>query len=240
MPSEKTGWLRSQGLGVLCGQATVVLLGIGSVQLVRTREGASAGVQLDDVRAFFTEPSVSHAWLYALLGVLTLYALNTVLCTWDSVSAKLARRVREPAAWAPSVIHMSFLLALVAHLVGGLWNHEREPLLLTPAWADVGEGRLARVTGVVEERLPNGRAKSVRATVEWKDAAGQVTTRTLGYNEPLSEGWGSELVLLDQAGFVDGQRAVQVRRRVTPGHPWALASAVVMALGLVLMGRRWA
>jgi hypothetical protein len=232
--------LRSQGLGVLCGQATVLLLGVGSIQLVRTRDGASQGVQLDDIRAFFTEPSVSHAWFYALLGVLTLYALNTVLCTWDSVMTKWARRVREPAAWAPSVIHVSFLLALVAHLVGGLWNRELDPLLLTPAWTDVGAGRQARLVDVVEERLPNGRAKSVRASVEWKDAAGQVTTRTLGYNEPLSEGWGAELVLLDQAGFVGAQRAVQVRRRVTPGHPWALASALVMAVGLVLMGRRWA
>ncbi len=317
MPSDaqpRWAWLRSQGLGVLCGQLTVALLGVGSVVIPATRDGASAEVHFDDVTAFFSRPSWVHAWFYALLGVLALYALNTALCTWDSLRAKLARRVREAGAYAPAIIHLSFLLTLVAHLVGGLWTREHEPVTITASWVDVGGGRQARLLSVVEESLKNGRPKSVEATLEFKDAAGRVTARTLGYNAPLSDGLATELLLLEQAGRLPGalvfslgasqcsarretpcvlggrtlqvlevyegerpaalvrltgpggpeqlvlgegstrplrsgeelrfagmtlEPAVLVRGRTVPGMPWAAAAALVMAVGLVLMGRRW-
>ena len=304
-------WLRSQGLGVICGQATVLLLAIGSVVIPATRDGASAEVRFDDVTAFFSRPSWVHSWFYALLLVLALYALNTALCTWDSLKAKVARGVREPGAYAPAVIHVSFLLALVAHLVGGAWNRDHEPVTVGASWVNVGGGRQARVLSVAQESLPSGQPKSVQASLEVRDAAGHVTPRVLGYNEPVSDGLGSELLLLEQAGRVPGafafsldtspcvvrlaepcvlgsrsisvlevyeqgalvlvsgpgapeqmllregatrtlrsgeqlrfvgtssEDAVLLRRRTAPGNPWALASAVVMAAGLVLMGRRW-
>ena len=41
MPSKAhsrwLGWLYSQGLGIVCGQLTVLLLGIGSVVIAATR-----------------------------------------------------------------------------------------------------------------------------------------------------------------------------------------------------------
>ena len=316
MPSEAGGesrwaWLRSQGLGVICGQLTVLLLAIGSVVITATREAQSAEVRFDDITAFFKRPSWVHAWFYLLLGVLALYALNTALCTWDSLVAKLSRRVRDPGAYAPAIIHVSFLLALVAHLVGGTRNTDYESVLVGAAWVDVGGGRQARVLSVAQQSLANGQPKSVRASLELKDAAGRVEARTLGYNEPVSDGLGTELLLLEQAGRVPGaftfslgvsqctvrrgepcvlgartlsvaevyddgplvlvtgpggpeqlllaagsartlrsgeplrlvrvssESAVQLRRRTAPGNPWALASALVMAAGLVLMGRRW-
>ncbi|MHB8876666.1 MAG: hypothetical protein ACYC8T_23470, partial [Myxococcaceae bacterium] len=137
--------LRSQGLGLLCGQATVVLLGVGSVVLAATRDGASARVGLDDLTAFFRFPSVAHLWLYLLVPVLGLYALNTALCTWDSVLAKWRRGVRELSPYAPVVMHLGFLLALVAHGVGGLWNREREPAVLGTGWTSLPGGEQARL-----------------------------------------------------------------------------------------------
>lgn len=310
MPSERWAWLRSQGLGVICGQLTVLLLGIGSIVIPATRDGASAEVHFDDLTAFFSRPSWTHAWLYALLAVLALYALNTALCTWDSVLIKLRRGVREPGAFAPAVIHVSFLLALLAHLIGGVWTRDHEPVTVGAAWTDVGAGRQARVLDVKHELLSSGRPKSVEATLEVKDATGQVTQRALGYNAPLSDGWATELLLLQEAGRVPGafvfslganqcharretpcvvsgrslevldvdeggrvlvrlsspqeqlllregsarslstgeplrfermtmEPAVLLRGRTLPGMPWAAASALVMAVGLVLMGRRW-
>ncbi len=324
MPSDaapaprRLAWLRSQGLGVVCGQLTVLLLALGSIVLVATRDGASALVRFDDVTAFFARPSWAHAWLYALLAVLALYALNTALCTWDSLAAKLARRVREPSAYAPALMHVAFLLALVAHLVGGVWTSDRPPVVVAASWTGLGDGRQARVVSLVEEKLRDGRPKSADAVVEVKDAAGRVASHALGYNRPVSAGLGAELLLLEQAGRVPGamvfsvgekpcaarrdqpcvvgathltvvdvyesgpwgdlpavtvevrspgasqrlvlgegtvralasgttvrfagrayEPAVQVRGRSSPGNPWALLSALVMAAGLVLMGRRW-
>ena len=304
----RSEWLRSQGLGVICGQLTVLLLAIGSIVIPATRDGASADVHFDDITAFFSRPSWVHSWFYALLAVLALYALNTALCTWDSVVTKVSRGVREPGAYAPAIIHLSFLLALLAHLVGGVWTRDHQPVAVGASWTELGGGRQARVLEVKQESLRNGRPKSVDATLEVKDPAGRVSQRTLGYNAPLSDGLATELLLLEEAGRVPGaflfslgasqctarreipcvlggrtlevlevyeggaalvrigdeqlvlgegstrqlrsgaqlrfvsmtiEPAVLVRGRTVPGMPWAAASALVMAVGLVLMGRRW-
>ena len=99
MPSgSRLAWLRSQGLGLACGLSTVALLAIGSVVLAATREGASAGIRGDDLRAFFDPPRPAHLWLYLLFPVAGLYAVNTVLATWDSVSRKWRGGVRAPGS----------------------------------------------------------------------------------------------------------------------------------------------
>ena len=204
MRSERLAWLRSQGLGLLCGQAAVLLLGTGSFVLVATRDGASAGVHLDDLRAFFREPSYVHAWLYLLAGVLGLYALNTALCTWDSVVSKWRRGIRELTAYAPAVIHVAFLLALVAHLAGGLFNEDPPPVVLTPSqWTDVAPGRQARLASLSAEELPDGRPRRLDAELELREG-GRTWREPFGYNAPVSRGLGAELLLLEKAGQLPG------------------------------------
>jgi hypothetical protein len=324
MPSERgeeswldRTWLRSQGLGVVCGLSTVALLAVGSFVLVRTDDGASAGVHMDDLRAFFRPLSPTHAWLYLLVVVFGLYALNTLLATWHSVSRKIAAGVRTPSAYGPPVIHVGFLLALLAHLAGGLYGAEISPILLAGEAQPLGDGRRARVVDIESETLPDGMPKKVRAHLEVTRPGGGVERAVVGYNEPLSEGFGASVFLLVEAGrvataqlrvgsescnvpvrsscqlggrrlellgvsdpapggarvamlrvtapdggvvehrrlvagasaplrdgasiFLDGfadEPAVLVRGRKAPGNPIALASAVMLAIGLGLMARR--
>ena len=109
MPSASGGdrlaWLRSQGLGLACGLTTVALLAIGSFVLAATRDGASAGIGMDDLRGFFDPPRIEHAWLYLLFPVAGLYALNTVLATWDTVVRRWRGGARAPSAYAASIVH---------------------------------------------------------------------------------------------------------------------------------------
>jgi len=129
MPSDSRGerlaWLRSQGLGLACGLATVALLAIGSFVLAATRDGASAAVGMDDLRGFFAPPHLAHLWLYLLFPVAALYAVNTVLATWDTVTRRWRGGARAPSAYAASVVHVGFLLALAAHAVGGFLGEDR-------------------------------------------------------------------------------------------------------------------
>ena len=317
-PRSRWSWLSSQGLGLVLGQATVVLLGIGTLVISATRETASAQVQLDELSGFFSPPRWAHLWLYALLPVCALYALNTTLCTWQSVVGRWRRGTREVAAWAPSVIHLAFLFALLAHLVGGFFNREGESLTLTRSFSPLGDGRKARLVKLETETTPSKKLKAVHATVELEDASGRTEQAVLGYNEPISRGLGSELLLVSQAGQLTGaafslngqqcrasapgecwlgdtrvglvalrqtshwgarqvavlaveepgtppqsfplaegashplgggaslrfdgvtvEDAVEVRRRLSPGHPIALLSALVLVVGLSMMGRRW-
>lgn len=189
--------LRSQGLGVCCGLSTVLLLAIGSFVIAATRGGASAGLRLDEMLPFFDPPSIAHLWFYLLVPVLGLYGINTALATWHSVSIKWRNGFRQPWAYAAALIHVGFLLALVAHLVGGVGGKE-QGLLLRGEWSDLPDGRQARVTSVDLEQLPGGMPKAIRVAVEVRSASGLVETAVLGYNQPLSSGLGATLVLLQR------------------------------------------
>jgi hypothetical protein len=216
MPSgdaRRLEWLRSQGLGVACGFATVVLLAIGSFVLAATRDGASAGIHMDDLRGFFAPLRLAHAWLYLLIPVAGLYALNTVLATWDTVTRKWRGGIRAPTAYAASIVHVGFLLALVAHAVGGFLGRDGGGVLVTSAWRDVPGFGEARLLSLDVDALPDGMPKEVRARIEVRDGAGRLLERTVDYNAPLSAGGGARLALLADLG--------QVRvARIAHGAEW--------------------
>jgi hypothetical protein len=202
----RSAWLFSQGLGVLCGQATVILLAIGSIALAATRDEASAGIAMDDIRGFFTDPSAVHLWFYLLIPVFTLYALNTTLATWRNVARRWRRGIRAPRFYAPAVIHVAFLVALLAHAVGGLASRELGTVSLGPSWSELGDERQARVTALDIEKHADGTARQIRAAVEIRPAHGAPSTEIVHYNGPLSRGLGSELLLLVRPQAVPAAR----------------------------------
>lgn len=230
--------LRSQGLGVALGQLTVLLLAVGSIVLVATGEGASQNVGMDDLRAFFVEPSWAHLWLYALVPVMSLYALNTFLGTVDEVMAKWEAGLRSPRAYAASLLHVGFLFALTAHLVGGLLNEEGRPVMIGGTFVSLGDGRAARVVSLEIPRLSTGAVEQVYATLELREPDGRMHHEVVSYNGPLSRGLGSELFILAKQGS-PAQPMVMLRRRHAPGNPIALVGALLMGLGTLLMWRRF-
>jgi hypothetical protein len=197
---DRWGWLRSQGLGICCGLATVLLLAIGSVVMAATRDGASAGVGLDDLTAFFVRPSPAHLWLYALVPVAALYALNTLLATWETVTTRWRAGLRAPRAYAAAVLHLAFLVALLAHLAGGFFSSEGGAHLVAEGWQPLPGFGEARLVSLDVDELPNGMPRAARARIELRDDAGRVEAAELGYNQPLSRRLGSQLALLVDLG----------------------------------------
>jgi hypothetical protein len=202
MRSGRCEWLRSQGLGLACGFATVALLGVGSVVIAATRDGASAAIQMDDLRGFFAPPRAAHAWFYLLIPVAALYAVNTILATWDTVFRKWSAGIRAPTAYAASVVHVGFLLALVAHAVGGFLGRDGDGVLVTGSWRTLPGFGEARLVSLDVDALPDGMPKSVRARLELRDEAGRVAEETVDYNAPLSSGGGARLALLADLGRI--------------------------------------
>jgi hypothetical protein len=318
MPSgsgARLAWLRSQGLGVACGFAVVLLLAVGSFVLAGTREGASAGVGMDDLRGFFDPPHGAHLWLYLLFPVAALYALNTVLATWDTVSRRWRLGVRAPSAYAASLVHVAFLLALAAHAASGFLGEDRGAFVLASGWQPLPGFGEARLVSLDVTSLPDGTPKEARAALEVRAPGGAVTAATVGYNAPLSAGAGARLALLGEVGRIPvahlasgvescaigqgqtcrlgdvpvavvgfaagpggapqalvrargasgreevralgtegelalaGGRPLQLERlavepavllrvRDAPGNPWALASSIVLAIGIALLWRK--
>ena len=198
--SSRLAWLRSQGLGVACGLGTVALLAIGSFVLAATGEGASAGIAMDDARAFFERPSPVHAWFYLLVPLLGLYALNTLLATWHAVSRRWRAGVRAPSAYGAAVMHLAFLVALLAHGVGGFLGQERGQVVVSRGWTPLPDGGEVRLASLEVDSLPGGMPREVRAAVETRRGDGSAGSAVVGYNQPLSSGLGSDLWLLGEMG----------------------------------------
>jgi hypothetical protein len=228
----------SQGLGVACGLSTVLLLAVGSVVLVATAGGASQNVAMDDLRGFFAEPSWAHLWLYLLVPVLSVFALNTFVGALDDVVARWRAGLRAPSAYAAALLHVGFLLALVAHLVGGFWGEEGNPVVIGARFVELDHGRAARVEKVDVTRLPNGMLEQAYATLEVRDTSGRTHVEVVSYNAPLSFGFGSELYVLTRQGNT-GEPTVVLRHRHTPANPLALGAATLLGLGTLLMWRRF-
>jgi len=227
MPSgSRLRWLRSQGLGLLCGFATVLLLAVGSVVLTATRDGASASVGLDDLRGFFEPPRLAHLWLYLLLPVAGLYALNTVLATWDTVVRKWRAGLRAPSAYAASVVHLGFLLALAGHAVGGFLGRDSGAVLVASGWQEVPGFGEARLLSLDVASLPDGMPREAWARLELRGEGGAVSERTVGYNVPLSSGAGARLALLSDMG-----RARVAHLASSAGDSCAVVEGEACALG---------
>ncbi|HEX9400324.1 MAG TPA: hypothetical protein VF912_09465 [Anaeromyxobacter sp.] len=197
---DRLGWLRSQGLGLACGFATVVLLAIGSVVLSVTRDGASASIHMDDLRGFFAPVHPAHLWLYLLLPVAALYAINTVLATWDTVARKWRAGLRAPSAYAASLVHVGFLLALAAHGAGGFLGEDGGAVLVASGWQELPGFGEVRLLALHVDALPDGTPREARARLEVRDVEGRLSERTVGYNAPLSSGGGARLALLSDLG----------------------------------------
>jgi hypothetical protein len=183
----------------------VALLAAGSVALTVTAAGAARGVAGDDLTVFFARPSLAHLWLYLLIPTLTLYAVNTLLCTYDTVVRRWRRGVRAPAAYAGAVMHLAFLVALLAHGAGGLLGRDEGTVVVGPAPVTLADGRVARTAALAVARLPSGMPRSARAIIELtRPGRLGVERATVGYNEPLSAGLGTRLGLLADYGAVAG------------------------------------
>jgi hypothetical protein len=241
MPSDggRLAWLRSQGLGVACGLSTVALLAAGSFVLAATREGASAGIAMDDVRAFFGRPSWVHLWFYLLLPVLALYALNALLATWQSVARKWRAGTRAPSAYAPAVLHVAFLVALLAHGVGGLLGGERGQVVVAGGFTPLSDARQARLVSLDVDVLPGGMPREVRARVEVRGPDGAVSEAVVGYNAPLTSGLGSDLWFLAEQGRIAGARLASGGERctATEGTPCRFGDLEVELLSAWPAGR---
>src|SRR5512136_3141682 len=110
--------LASLNLGLWLMLGVLLLLGAGSFV------GGGEGSSLNDLPLFdwlSQAPLAESWWLWATVALLAALSLNTVLCSIESLRSKY-RRERFLFLVAPQVMHLGFLLIVLAHLfsaVGG-------------------------------------------------------------------------------------------------------------------------
>jgi hypothetical protein len=221
--------LASLDLGLWLTGGVILFLGVGS--FAGGGEGAGS-INSMALFAWLAEvPLALSWWLWATIGLLALLALNTVLCSIESLRTKVGSS-RFLSLIAPQVMHVGFLLIVLAHL-SSAWGGSRHVLPVqegeTISFPGGGEVRL---DGFRLETGPMGMPSAYSAEV--RDPSGG--TRTASPNHPVFyRGYG---IYLKQVALYPYRAAlVEVHRE--PGAGLALAGALLFTAGnLVLLAVR--
>jgi hypothetical protein len=178
--------------------------------------------------AWLAESPLSLSWwLWATVGLLALLALNTVLCSVESLRTK-AGSSRFLAIIAPQVMHAGFLLIVLAHL-SSAWGGARHILPVREgAVVSFPGGAEVQIAGLRLETGPMGMPTAYSAVVRYPGG----DTSTVSPNNPVFyRGFGIYLKQVELYPY----RAALIEVHREPGAGLALAGALLFTVGNVVL-----
>ncbi len=179
-------------------------------------------------------PAAESWWLWAALVLLAMLALNTVLCSCDSLRVKW-QRGSFLIRIAPQVMHLGFLLIVLAHLQSA-YGGFKQAIQVTEGFTITFPDRSGvQIVGLDAQYGKMGMPTGMSATLRYP-VAGTMQTATISPNHPLFY-QGHGIYLKDVA--LDPERAALVEIHKEPGAAVALAGALFFtAANLVLLAKR--
>ncbi|MEE9605058.1 MAG: hypothetical protein V3V70_05740 [Candidatus Scalindua sp.] len=191
------GFLKSQKTGIITGFTVTGLLIIGSLIMNYFPESYK-GLSGEDITFFFNNPRPIHAWFYIMFVAFAMYGISIFFCTLDSLIRKARSRTRKIPLYGASIVHIGFIITLVAHLIGGIWSESGMPITIADKWVQAGEYEL-KVTGLETTSYPNGMPRKIKAQMKIRKD-GEEFDDTLGYNNPVLLDSGTKQFLLRNYG----------------------------------------
>ena len=191
------GFLKSQKTGIIIGFTVTGLLIIGSLIMNYVPE-AYEGLSGEDITFFFNNPRPIHTWFYIMFVAFAMYGISIFFCTLDSLIKKARSRTRKIPLYGASIVHIGFIITLVAHLIGGIWSESGMPITIADKWVQAGEYEL-KVTGLESTSYPNGMPRKIKAQMKIRKD-GEEFDDTLGYNNPVLLDCGTKEFLLRNYG----------------------------------------
>lgn len=228
MVTKMHNFLASLSLGIWLMLGVVVLLGVGSFS-----GGGAESSSINDMPLFYwlkETPVALSWWLWLTIGLLGVLALNTVLCSIESLRSKYGRS-KFLTMIAPQVMHVGFLFIVLAHLFsayGGLKGvmqvHEGQTI-------GFPDGTPMELGNIIAETGSMGMMTGYSADVRYGTSAGAVK-QTISPNHPFFyKGFG--VYLKDVQIVPDRMALVEIHRE--PGAGFALVGALLFTLGNVLL-----
>jgi hypothetical protein len=127
-------------------------------------------------------------WIYILIVLITLFAVNTFVCTTD----RLLSIVSAKSPWQmilPHIVHIGFLIALVGHLLGssyGFKSPQNFIILGDSLPVPMNEGLSVRLDNIDVKASPySGELESIKTTVTLFEAGSEVLSGDIEMNGPL-------------------------------------------------------
>lgn len=212
------------GLWLMGG--VILLLVVGSF-------AGGEGSSINDVPLFTwlgSAPLMQSWWLWGTIALLALLVLNTVLCSIESLRLKYQRGTLLRLI-APQVMHLGFLLIVLAHLASAYGSFKGAGGVMEGETIALPGGGRVQVTNVQAEPGPMGMPSDYSATVTMGEG-GSERTATVRPNHPaFYQGFG---IYLKQVELFPVRGAfVEVHRE--PGAGLALAGALLFTLGNIVL-----
>jgi len=173
-------------------------------------------------------------WLWAALLLLALLALNTVLCSIESLRTKWSRGsflVRI----APQLMHLGFLFIMIAHLQSAYGGLKQAGQVQEGTVIDLSDGTAVVFTGFAATYSRMGMPTAYSATLEHVNGNSRQRVEISPNHPFLHKGYG--IYLKDVAP--PPQKAALVELHREPGAAMALAGGAVFTIAnLILLARR--
>uniref|UniRef100_UPI004029DA99 hypothetical protein n=1 Tax=Candidatus Wujingus californicus TaxID=3367618 RepID=UPI004029DA99 len=192
-------FLKSQKLGIIVGFTVTGLLIIGSLTM-NFQPRHYTGLSGEDISFFFTNKKPIHTWFYILFIAFIFYGINASLCTLDSILKKAKTGTKKIPLYGASIVHIGFVITLVAHLIGGLYSNTEPPVTIGNNWTYLG-GVEMKVIDLQTNSYPNGMPKIIDASVRVRKD-GKEFDESLGYNNPVLLNNGVFEVLMRDYGWI--------------------------------------
>ena len=125
---------------------------------------------------------------------------------------KSKRRHKKIPLYGASIVHIGFVITLIAHLIGGLYSFTEPPVSVADEWTDLG-GVEMKVTDLKTSSYPNGMPKIIEASVTVRKD-GIEFSDTLGYNNPVLLQHGILEILMRDYGWIASSVVLKVDDRI--------------------------
>ncbi len=219
--------------------ALICFFFIGSYMMPMHREIFSS--MNDDVLFSWVKHTVPDSlwytwWFLAAVAALALLTINTIVCSMQAINAQWTR-TDFFLHISPQVIHIGFLLIIIAHLLSAFWGYRLSGVMPEGAYAPLPEDKALRLEHIFVQTNVQGAMQDGTAEASLYENNQVVKSGRLGPNTPLFyDGVG---IYLKSLNFDGGPAAILLIVK-DPGAAWALIGGVLFMLGsLSLLVLKW-
>ncbi len=173
-------------------------------------------------------------WLWGCVGVLVIMAVNTLFCSIESIIKK-----RKATQWllliSPQIIHIGFLLMLLAHFLGAMESFHVQVGLYEGQRVKLSETEMLRVDEIDIELEESRYISDWSVEVSYLTDEKVTSRDTIRPNDPSLH---NDLNIIGENVKVY-PKAVLLKICRDPGAVWALAGGIFFTVGiLILIGLR--
>ena len=188
-----------------------------------------------DLNYFFQPVRIEHAWLYALLLTFSLFGVNLLACSADSVIRLVVNRGGRLKEYAALLFHVALVITMAAHLYEGFYANTQQ-VAITAQGVELPELGRVKVESLKNIYYPDGSLKDTEVALSFAKPDGRQIGKDIAYNEPaIFDGGRRQVVMLSGQTIPSGVTIT----RGTDNREFFLKENEPLALGkgsLVLQG----